>query len=62
TSDELEEEMGRALLERQIAQLVDDEQLGLGEEGELVGDLAVEFGAGERSEERGGASALTASL
>src|SRR5712691_4845250 len=54
-SDELEEEMRRSLLEGQIAELVDDQELGLGVEGELVGELAVELGAGERTEQRGGA-------
>src|SRR3954469_3833669 len=47
--------MSRALLEWQIAELVDDEQFGLREEGELIGELAVELGAGERTEQRGGA-------
>src|SRR2546427_727942 len=54
-SDELEEEMRRSLLEGQIAELVEDEELGLGVESELVGELAIELGAGERAEQRGGA-------
>src|SRR5207302_5507084 len=45
----------RSLLEGQIAELVEDEELGLGVEGELVGKLAIELSAGERTEQRGGA-------
>lgn len=53
--DELEEELRGAFFEWQITELVDDEQLGLGIEGELVRELAIDLGAGESAERRGGA-------
>ena len=53
TRDELEEQVRAAPLERQVAEFVDDQQLGLGEEGELVGELAFGLGLGEGGEQRG---------
>ena len=47
TRDELEEEVRAALLEGQIAQLVDDEELRLGEEADLIGETALGFGLRE---------------
>ena len=43
-------EGGPALLEQQVAERVDDEQLGLGEEGELVVELAAGLSPGECAE------------
>ena len=52
TGDELEEEMRAAPLERQVAELVDDEQLRLCEEARALGELALGLGLRERREER----------
>jgi len=41
--------MHRSLLEGQIAELVEVRSLGLGVERELVGELAIELGVGERA-------------
>lgn len=41
------------LLQREVAELVDDEQLGLGVEGDLVGELSFLLCLGQRGEERG---------
>jgi hypothetical protein len=51
--DQLEEEMGAAPLEGQIAELVDDQQLRLGEKHQPVGELTIGLGPRERAEERG---------
>jgi hypothetical protein len=53
--DELEEEMSAAPIEGQVAELVDDEQLGPGEVGEPLGQLAIQLSLREGGEERGGA-------
>jgi hypothetical protein len=45
--DELEEEVRTALLERQVAELVDDEKLGLGVEGQALVELPFGLGARE---------------
>ena len=50
--DELEEQVRSALLEGQVAELVDDQQLGLREERELRVERAVGLCARERREER----------
>ena len=52
--DQLEEEMRRSLLEGQVAELVDDEQLRLGEVGVLRVELAVRLprGRARRARER----------
>jgi hypothetical protein len=50
----LKEQVRAALLERQVAELVDDEQLGLGVEAELVGESAVGFGLREYGNPRSG--------
>jgi hypothetical protein len=47
--------MGTALLEGQVAELIDDEELGLGVEAEALGELALGLGLGERRQERSGA-------
>jgi hypothetical protein len=46
-ADQLEEQMRRFRLEREITQLVDDQQLGLGEVGDPLVELAVGIGFGE---------------
>jgi hypothetical protein len=53
--DELEEEMRRVGLERQVAELVDDQQLGLGVEAELFLEpaLGVRLGQGREKGRRG---------
>lgn len=50
--DQLEEEMGGALLKRQVPELVDDEELGLREVRELRVELPLRLGASERREQR----------
>src|SRR5262249_19213941 len=50
--DELEEVMGGVRLERQIAELVDDEELGLGEEGEPLLEPALAVRLGEAGDQR----------
>ena len=41
TRDELEEEIGAALFEWQVPELVDDEELRLREEANLVGEMSL---------------------
>src|SRR5579864_595665 len=53
--DELEKEMSAASLERQVAELVDDEQLRLRVKHQAVAELSVGFGFRQRRQERGGA-------
>ena len=53
--DELEEEMGAAALERQVAELVDDQQLRLAVKQQAVGELPLGLGFGQRGEQGGGA-------
>src|SRR5687767_2654922 len=53
--DQLEEEMGAASLERQVAELVDDQQLGLAEKHQAVRQLPVGLGPCEGGEQCGGA-------
>src|SRR3954470_23266673 len=47
--------MGAAPLERQVAKLVDDQQLRLGVKNQPLAQLAIGFALRERGEERGGA-------
>ena len=53
--DELEKEMGAASFKRQVAELVDDQQLRLGVKHQAITELAVGFGFGQRRQERRGA-------
>ena len=53
--DELEKEMGAASFKRQIAELVDDQQLRLRIKHQAVAQLSVGFGFGQRHEEGRGA-------
>src|SRR5579864_2700956 len=53
--DELEKEMGAASLERQVAELVDDQQLRLRVKHQTVAQLPISFGFRERRQERRGA-------
>jgi hypothetical protein len=52
TRDELEEQIRAALLEGQIAQLIDDEELRLREEADLLGEATFGFGLRKRADER----------
>src|SRR3954465_3314462 len=53
--DELEEEMRAASFKREVAELVDDQQLRLREKHETVAELSVRFAFGQRRQERRGA-------
>src|SRR6185312_1314168 len=52
--DELEEEMRGVGLEWQIAEFIDDQQLGLGEEAEALLEPVLRMGLGERRHQRWG--------
>jgi hypothetical protein len=58
--DQLEEQVGAAGGDRQVADLVDDEQARPGEEADLVAEAAVAFGAAERLDELGQRAAVDA--
>lgn len=51
--DHLEEQVGLVSVERQEADLIDDEEAGAGEESKPAGKRAHAFGVSERGDERG---------